>query len=118
MSRTAEQARLPVVGFEIAGDPTAAVEKHHRRRLVTRGPVDPRRKRTGRALHAGILHDRDGWRRNGGACRGEAPERFARALRRHAIGIAQRQQRNDLGNDGIERLDHAGSPGAGKSRPA
>src|SRR5258708_1566510 len=28
-----EQARLPVMGFEIAGNPTAAMEKHHRRRF-------------------------------------------------------------------------------------
>jgi len=26
-----EQSRLPVVGFEVAGDPAAAVEKHHGR---------------------------------------------------------------------------------------
>ena len=29
-----EQARLPVMGFEIAGNPAAAMEEHHRRRFV------------------------------------------------------------------------------------
>src|SRR5262249_23579616 len=49
---------------------------------------------------------RDLRRRNRGARRGQRPQRLARALRRHHRGIAQRQQRNDFFDDGIERSGH------------
>src|ERR1700716_4103810 len=40
-----EQTRLPVMGFEVACDPTAAVEKHHGRRFFTRDAIDARGER-------------------------------------------------------------------------
>ena len=79
--------------------------------IFRRDAIDPRGQRSGRALHFAIFHARDRRRRNGGARRGERAQRIARALRRHGLGIAQRQQRNDLGDDGIERCGHAGVPG-------
>ena len=101
-----EQPGLPVMGFEIAGDPAAAVEKHHGRRFRIRHTVDARGERPGRALHFRIDGARDRRRRNRGARGGQRAERIAGALRRHGLGIAQRQFWNDLGNDGIERCDH------------
>jgi hypothetical protein len=44
-------------------------------------------------------------------------ELIARALRRHRLGIAQRQQRNDLGDIGIERYGHE-APEHWKTAPA
>ena len=91
-----EQPRLPVMGFEIAGDPAAAMEEHHGRRFVVAIAVDPRGERTGRAFHLDIFDALDRRRRNGGAGGGQRTQRIARALRRHGRGIAQRQQWNDL----------------------
>ena len=102
-----EQARLPVMGFQIAGDPAAAMEKHHGRRFFVAVAIDPGIERTGRALYLDVFHVRDWWRRNGGACVRQRTQRIARALRGHHGRVAQWQQRNDLGNDGIERRDHA-----------
>ncbi len=105
-----QQARLPVMGFEIAGDPAAAMEKHHRRRFLVRDAIDPRRQKSRRAFHFRIGCARDRRRRNGGTRRSQRAERIARALWRHRFGIAQRQQWNDLGDDGIERRVHAAFP--------
>ena len=104
------------MGFEIAGDPAVAVEEHHRRRFFIRDAIDARGKPAGRAFHFRIACAPDWRRRNGGTRRGKRAELIARALRRHRLGIAQRQQRNDLGDDGIERCSHA-EPGA-KGVPA
>ena len=104
-----EQARLPVMGFEIAGDPAAAVEKHHGRRCLLRNAIDARGKRPGRAVHLDIAHALDRRRRNGSARCGQRTQRVACALRRHRIGIAQRQVWNDVGDNRIERGGHAGS---------
>ena len=69
-----QQPRLPVMGFEIAGDPAAAMEEHHGRRCLLRDPIDPRGQWRRRALHLDIPHARDRRRRYGGARRGERAE--------------------------------------------
>ena len=102
-------ARLPVMGVEIAGDPAAAVEEHDRRRFLARVPVGPRVEEPGGAFHLDVLRAHHRRRRDRRARGRQRAQRIARALRRHRRGIAQRQQRNDLGDDGIERWDHAES---------
>ena len=102
-----EQARLAVMGVEIARNPAAAVEEQHRRRCAVGVPIDARREETGRTFHLGVFRAHDRRWRHGRARRGQRTERIARTLRRHVVGIAQRQQRNDLGDDGIERRGHA-----------
>ena len=104
-----EQACLPVMGFEIAGDPAAAMEKHHGRRFRVVDAIDARGQRPGRTLHLDIADVLDRRRRNVGARRRQRPQRIARALWGHGIGIAQRQLWNDFGDHGIERGGHAGS---------
>jgi hypothetical protein len=83
-------ARLPVMGVEIAGDPAAAVEEHHRRRFVARVPVGPRVEEPSAPFHLDVLraHHRRRWNRR---ARGrQRAQRIARALRRHRRGIAHR----------------------------
>jgi hypothetical protein len=56
-----EQARLPVMGFKIAGDPAAAMEKYNGRRCRAADAIDARGHRAGRARHldiANALHRR------------------------------------------------------------
>src|SRR5207245_11136765 len=60
-----EQTRLPVMGFEIAGDPAAAVEEHYRRRSFIRAAIEARGKPAGRAFHFRIACAPD-WRQREG----------------------------------------------------
>ena len=103
------------MGFEIAGNPAATVEKHHGRRILVGDAVDARGQRTRGASHLRILCTCDPWQRNGGARGGERAELIARTLRRHRIGVAERQQRNDASDGGIERCGHE-APGHWKLR--
>jgi hypothetical protein len=95
------------VGVEIAGDPAAAMEEHHGRRFFSGNAIDPRRQRARRALYAYVSHGAYRRRRHmrAGCC--QRTKRIAGALRGHDRRIAQRQQRNDVGNHGIERCGHA-----------
>ena len=104
-----EQARLPVMGFEIAGDPAAAMEKHHGRRFVVRDAIDARGQRPGRALHLDIARRSRPAAAERRRASGQRAQRVAGALRRHRLGIAQRQAWNDVGDNRIERGGHAGS---------
>ena len=74
------------MGVKIAGNPAAAMEKHHRRRFVVCVSVDPRRKEAGRALYLDVFRAHHRGRRHRRARRGERAERIAGALRRHVGG--------------------------------
>ncbi|MHC2842327.1 hypothetical protein ACVINU_005261 [Bradyrhizobium diazoefficiens] len=102
-------ACLPVMGLEIARDPAAAVKKHHGRRGIGADTVEARIERASAAFHLDILHRIDRWRRHGRARGSQCAQGITGALWRHRGRIAQRQQRNDLGDDGIERCGHCGS---------
>src|ERR1700730_10947797 len=105
-----EPARLPVMGVESAGAPAAAMEEHHGRRFFSGNAIDPRRQRARRALYAYVSHGayRRGRHRRAGCC--QRTKRIAGALRGHDRRIAQRQQRNDGSNHGVERCGHAKTP--------
>lgn len=99
-------ACLPVVGLEVARDPAAAMEEHHGRRGRGADPVDTCIKRAGAAFHLDIRNHVDRRRRYGRARGSQCTQGSAGALWRHRRGIAHRQQRDDLGDDGIERCGH------------
>jgi hypothetical protein len=85
-----EQARLPVMRFEVAGDPATLVEKDDGRRFLPRDAIDPRRQPhlCRQYLHlVDVLHLR---RRNISAGGCERAECIARTLRCHRVWIAQR----------------------------
>lgn len=94
-------ARLPVMGLDVARDPAAAVKKHHGRRGIGADSVHACVEWPGAAFHLDILHGLDRRRRYGRARGSQCAQGIAGALWRHRGGIAQRQQRNDLGDDGI-----------------
>jgi len=101
-----EPARLPVMGVEIAGDPAAAMEEHHGRHFPGREAIDPRGERTGGALHAHVFHGAHRRRQHLRARSRQRAKGVAGALRGHDFRIAQRQQRNDARDNGIERCGH------------
>ncbi|MGY4470203.1 hypothetical protein ACVWWK_005912 [Bradyrhizobium sp. LB9.1b] len=94
------------MGLEVARDPATTMEEHHGRRGIGADPVDPCIERAGAAFHLDIRDDVDRRRRYGRARGSQCAQGIAGALWRHRRVIAHRQQRNDLGDDGVERCGH------------
>jgi hypothetical protein len=101
-----EQARLPVVGVEVAGDPAAAMKIDDGRGRHSRRAIEARPERAGRTRDRDI-GDRGRLRQDNVAPRlSERDELLARDARRQGSRSAQRQFRQQLCEFGIEAPLH------------